>query len=206
MSKSLNIGIVIFDDVEELDFVGPWEVFTSAASLLAQHDRDAAPWTVRTLAQHERPVRCRKGLRVLPDATLDTVSALDLVLVPGGQGTRREMKNEVLLEWLRRVTPGCRFVTSVCSGALVLHQAGDARGKRITTHWRVIEELRALGDATVLEGVRFVRDGKLVTSAGVSAGIDLALWLVGQLVTPDFARTVQRSIEYFPAPPYTAEI
>ena len=199
----MNIGILIFDDAEELDFVGPWEVLTSAAKLLGE---DPDPWTVRTIAQHERPVRCAKGMRIVPDCTLDTVAALDVVLVPGGQGTRRELKNEVVLDWLRRVTPGCRFVTSVCSGSLVLHAAGDARGKRVTTHWRVIEELRARGDVTVVEGVRFVRDGRLVTSAGVSAGIDMALWLVGALKTPQLARDVQRMIEYFPAPPYTAEV
>ena len=198
----MNIGILIFDDVEELDFVGPWEVLTSAAMLLGE---DPDPWTVRTIAQHDRPVRCAKGLRVTADCTLDAVDALDVVLVPGGQGTRRELKNEVVLAWLRRVTPGCRFVTSVCSGALVLHAAGDARGKRATTLWKVLDELRARGDVTVVEGVRFVRDGNLVTSAGVSAGIDMALWLVGALKTPELARKVQRHIEYYPAPPYTAD-
>jgi transcriptional regulator GlxA family with amidase domain len=201
---SVSIGIVIFDDVEELDFVGPWEVLTSAKKLAAT-DPAQEQWTVRTIAQHERPVRCAKGMRVLPDCTFDVVDALDIVVVPGGQGTRRELKNEVLLDWLRRMSPTCRFVTSVCSGALVLHAAGDARGKRTTTHWSVVEELRARGDVTVVEGVRFVRDGRLVTSAGVSAGIDMALWLVGQLRDPVFARHVQRAIEYHPAPPYTAE-
>jgi transcriptional regulator GlxA family with amidase domain len=94
----------------------------------------------------------------------------------------------------------------VCTGALLLHEAGFAKGRRVTTYFGFVEALRARGDVTVLEGVRYVRDGNLVTSAGVSAGIDMALWLAGQLYSPDVARQVQRAIEYDPAPPYTAEI
>lgn len=194
-------GIVIFDGAEELDFVGPWEVFTAAAHVAG----DAAE-RVLLLAEHARPVRCAKGMRVLPDVTLAEAPELDVVLVPGGRGTRREVDNPALIDWLARVAPRCAWVTSVCTGSLLLHAAGPARGRRVTTHWSFVEELRARGDITVLEGVRFVRDGNLVTGAGVSAGIDLALWLVGQLHGPAFAREVQRYIEYYPAPPYAAEL
>jgi len=131
---------------------------------------------------------------------------MDVVLVPGGQGTRREVDNPVLIEWLRKVGANCQWVTSVCTGALLLHEAGFARGKRVTTHWAFIETLAKRGDVTVLEKRRYVRDGNLVTSAGVSAGTDMALWLVGQWHGPDTARLVQRGIEYDPAPPYTAEV
>jgi transcriptional regulator GlxA family with amidase domain len=192
-----TIGIVLFNDVEELDFVGPWEVFRSAARLNGD--------TVILLAENEGLVRCAKGMRVQPDATLADAPPLDVVLVPGGQGTRREVKNVALIEWLRSVGARCRWVTSVCTGALLLHEAGFARGRRVTTYWGFVDDLRARGDVTVLDNVRFVRDGNLVTSAGVSAGIDMALWLVGQLNAPDFARQVQRNIEYYPAPPYSAE-
>jgi len=193
----ITTGILLFDDVEELDFAGPWEVLTSAA-MLEPEDR------VVTIAQVAE-VRCAKGLRVLADHNLENAPELDVVLVPGGQGTRREVDNPVLMDWLRKVGPGCQWVTSVCTGALLLHEAGFARGRRVTTHWAFVDALRERGDVTVLDDVRFVRDGNLVTAAGVSAGIDMALWLLGQLHSPDLARKVQRYIQYEPAPPYTAE-
>lgn len=194
-----SIGIVAFDDAEELDFVGPWEVFTMAAQANGT-DR------VLLLAEHARPVRCAKGLRVVPDASLAEAPPLDVVLVPGGIGTREAMESEALLAWLRDVGARCRWVTSVCTGALVLHRAGFLAGRRATTHWSMLEALRDMGDVTVLEGRRYVRDGNVVTAAGVSAGIDMALWLVGELHGPDFARGVQRFMEYDPAPPYAAAV
>jgi len=195
----ITTGILLFDDAEELDFVGPFEVLTAAA-MLEKSDR------VVTIAQEARPIRCAKGLRVLPDHGFADAPRLDVVLVPGGQGTRREVANPVLIDWLRQVGAGCRFVTSVCTGALLLHEAGFARGRRVTTHWAFEETLRGRGDVTVVGGVRYVLDGKLLTAAGVSAGIDMALWLVGQLHSPELARTVQRYIQYDPAPPYAAEV
>ena len=195
------IGILIFDGVEELDFVGPWEVFTAAAQV-AGDGRDG----VMLLAEHNRTVRCAKGMRVLPDCRLSEAPRLDVLVVPGGQGTRREVDNAGLIGWITRTAAGCTWVTSVCTGALLLHAAGPARGRRVTTHHSFVAALRARGEVTVLEGLRFVRDGNLVTAAGVSAGIDMALWLVGQLRDPAFARTVQRYIEYHPAPPYAAEL
>jgi transcriptional regulator GlxA family with amidase domain len=194
-----TIGILLFDDVEELDFAGPWEVFTSAAADRPQN-------RVLTVAQNGEPVRCAKGLRVLPDCSFETAPDLDVVLVPGGQGTRREVDNPALIDWLRSTAQGCTWVTSVCTGALLLHEAGPARGRRVTTHWGFIEALRARGDVTVLEGVRYVRDGNLVTSAGVSAGIDMALWLVGQIYDVAHARRIQHYIEYDPSPPYGADV
>ena len=192
-----TIGILLFDDVEELDFAGPWEVFTAA-----RQEGDV----VVTVAEHDRPVRCAKGLRVIPDHTLQDAPALDVLLVPGGQGTGQQVSNWILIEWIRKVAPGCAWVTSVCTGALLLHEAGPARGKRVTTYFGFVEALRARGDVTVLENVRYVRDGNVVTSAGVSAGIDMALWLVGQIYGVENARRVQRGIEYDPAPPYSADV
>ena len=194
-----SIGVVIFDDAEELDFVGPWEVLTMATELTKRGK-------VVTIAEHARPIRAAKGMRIVPDCTFDDAPKLDVVVVPGGMGTRREVKNPAMIDWLRRVGEGCAWVTSVCTGALLLHEAGFARGRRVTTHWSFVEQLRARGDVTVVEHTRFVRDGKLVTAAGVSAGIDMALWLVGQLHTPELARNVQRAMEYDPAPPYAFEV
>lgn len=197
---SQSIGIVLFDGAEELDFAGPWEVFTMAASR-----RDGV--RVTTLAERDGPVHCAKGMRVLPDRTLDESGPLDVVLVPGGQGTRREVDNAVLLEWLRKIAPGCTWVTSVCTGSLVLCGAGLARGRRVTTHWSFIDSLRQrYPDTQVLENSRYVRDGNLVTAAGVSAGIDMALWLCGQLWGVEAARNTQRAMEYDPAPPYSADV
>ncbi len=213
---SITVGILLFADAEELDWAGPYEVFGMAASLRAgvearnepvsDDERAAADLRLVTIAQTKDAVRCRKGLRVLPDHDFGDHPPLDVVLVPGGQGTRREVDNPVLIDWLREVGAGCTWVTSVCTGALLLHEAGFARGRRVTTHWAFVDTLRARGEVEVLERVRYVRDGNLLTAAGVSAGTDMALWLVGQLFAPDFARGVQRAMEYDPAPPYTAEI
>lgn len=200
----ITTGILLFDDAEELDFVGPWEVLTAAAML--QGRQGSPPDRVVTIAESARTIRCAKGLRVIPDHAFANAPKLDVVLVPGGQGTRREVSNERLIAWLKNVGAGCEWVTSVCTGALLLHEAGFAKGRRVTTHWAFVETLRQRPDVTVLEGVRWVRDGNLVTSAGVSAGIDMALWLVGQIHGADFARAVQRYIEYQPAPPYAAEV
>jgi len=160
---------------------------------------------VVTIAEHDRPVACKKGLRVVPDYTFADAPGLDILLVPGGEGARRGVENPALIEFVRRAGHACRWVTSVCTGSYLLHAAGYTRGKRITTHWGYVEALRALDDMTVLDQVRYVRDGNLVTAAGVSAGIDMALWLVGQMHGAQHARIVQRAIQYEPAPPYAAE-
>ena len=192
-------GILLFEGAEELDFVGPWEVLTATAQVTGEGR------TV-TIAEGEGPVRCAKGLRVLPDHSFANAPALDVVLVPGGIGTRREVGNPALIDWLRKAGARATWVTSVCTGSLLLHEAGFARGKRVTTHWAFVPEFRKRPEVTVLDGPRYVRDGSLVTSAGVSAGIDMALWLVGQLHSPEVARKVQRYLQYEPAPPYAAEV
>lgn len=201
-----KIGILVFDDAEELDFVGPWEVFTMTNEVFTRAGK-SAPHDVMLLAERDAPIRCAKGMRVLPDLRLEQCAALDVLLIPGGMGTRREVKNESLLAWIARVAEGCSWITSVCTGALLLTAAGPAKGKRVTTHWAFVETLRSRGEASeVLENIRYVRDGKVVTAAGVSAGIDMALWLVGQLHGAATARQVQRAMEYDPAPPYAAEV
>ncbi len=201
---TLSIGILVFDDVEELDFVGPWEVFTMGNEM-ARRAGKPVPHDVFLVAEREGQIRCAKGLRVLPDKTTAECRALDVLLVPGGQGTRREVGNAALLAWIAAVARDAQWVTSVCTGALLLTAAGPAKGKRVTTHWGFIEALRARGEAkAVLEHYRYVRDGNVVTAAGVSAGIDMALWLTGEWHGPDFARLVQRGMEYDPAPPYAA--
>jgi len=200
------VGIVVFDGAEELDFVGPWEVFTASAALRAEAEVDgSADDRVVLVAESSAPVRCAKGLRVLPDLTFADVTALDVVVVPGGRGTRREVENPLLLGWLRTVDATTTWTTSVCTGSFLLHASKVAEGRRLATHWGSEDRLAALGVDVVREA-RFVRDGKVVSSQGVSAGIDMALWVVGQLHSPAHARRVQRYIQYDPAPPYSADI
>ena len=195
---TIRIGILIFDGAEELDFVGPWEVFTMARALSSN------ACEVLLIAERDEAVRCAKGMRVLPDATLTTCGTLDVILVPGGQGTRREVENKSLLEWIERSSRTAKWTTSVCTGALLLTAAGPAKGKNVTTHWNYIGALRERGEAAqVLDNFRYVQDGNVVTAAGVSAGIDMALWLTGQLFDVPFARRVQRQMEYDPLPPYS---
>ena len=192
-------GLLIFDDAEELDFTGPWEVFTASAML-----RDHAD-TALLIAERPGPVRCAKGMRVLPDRTLADHPPLDVLLVPGGMGTRREVANPVVTDWIRTVSATAAWTTSVCTGALLLHEAGPARGRRVATHHAFEETLRERGDITVTSDARYVVDGTLVTSQGVSAGIDMALWLIGALHGRDHSRAVRRHIQYDPAPPYLAD-
>ena len=194
-----SLGIVLFPGVEELDFVGPWEILRSA-----QVNTDA-DLSVSTVAQRIEPIDCNKGLNVLPEHDFASCRALDAVLVPGGRGTRRERDNPAMLDFLRQRCAEADWMISVCTGVMLLSAAGLIAGSRVTTHWAAIAELRGMDPSLeVCEGERYVRDGNLLTSAGVSAGIDMSLWLLGELYGPDLARRVQKGIEYFPAPPYAA--
>jgi transcriptional regulator GlxA family with amidase domain len=191
--------VLAFDGAEELDIVGPWEVFTASAALLERAGEPADRAVL--VAAGPDPVACRKGLRLLPDATFDDHPPLDVVVVPGGDGARLAAADPTLLGWLSAVGARASWVAGVCTGALLLHASGLAAGKRLATHWAFEDQLEALG-ATVVRGSRWVVDGNLVSSQGVSAGIDMALWLVGQLHSPTHARATQRYIQYDPAPPY----
>ena len=190
-----SIAIVIFPVVEELDFVGPWEVFSFLRSL------EPEACDVFTVAEHGGEVRCAKGLRVLADYSFETAPRPDIILVPGGMGTRTEVENPRLIEYLQRAGGAAEVSTSVCTGSFLLARAGLLEGKRATTHWASLDRLRALGTVEVVEE-RWVDEGAVVTSSGVSAGIDMALYLVGRLWGAETARRVQKGIEYFPAPPY----
>ncbi len=195
-----TVGILLFDNAEELDFVGPWEVYTVAAM-------GDDTMNVFTVSQTGETVTCAKGMRVLPDHSFETAPPVDILVVPGGEGTRAEAENTVLLDWITKVSENCQWVTSVCTGSLLLALAGPAKDKKVTTHWSFVDSLRERGVAgDVLANIRYVRDGNVVTSAGVSAGIDMSLWVLGQLTSPANARKVQHYIEYDPAPPYAADV
>ena len=196
----MQIGILLFNKVEELDFAGPYEI------LAAAEDRRPEEIQVKTYAFDQLEVICNKRLKVSAHALCEDAPQLDVLLVPGGNGSRAVAENPEMIAWVRKQAKGAKWVTSVCTGARVLEAAGLVDGKRITTFHEAIPELRDSGRAAeVLDNVRFVQDGSLITSAGVSAGIDMTLWLLGQLTSPAFAREVQAYVEYYPAPPYTAE-
>jgi transcriptional regulator GlxA family with amidase domain len=194
-----TFGLLVFDGAEELDFCGPWEVFTTSSMIREFSDQ------VVLIAERVGAVRCAKGMKVIPDHTLEDAPPLDLLLVPGGNGTRREVTNPNLIGWIARTSETVTWITSVCTGALLLHEAGVARGRRVATHHGFEDTLQARGDVTVVRDARYVVDGNLVTSQGVSAGIDMALWVTGQMYGHDHARAVSRHIQYNPAPPYLAD-
>lgn len=193
-----TIGIVVFPQVEELDFVGPLEVFGSMAFL--DHD-----WQVVTIAESSAGVKGTHGLNIKTDHTFENAPPLDVLLVPGGQGERREVDNPRMIQFVREAGSNASYVTSVCTGAFILHRAGFLSGRRATTHWGAIERLQELGDVEVMKE-RFVQDGNLVTAAGVSAGIDMALHLVSVLKDAQTATNVQKMMEYYPQPPSFAEV
>jgi transcriptional regulator GlxA family with amidase domain len=190
-----SIAIVIFPAVEELDFVGPWEVFSFLRSL------EPEACDVFTVSENGGEVRCAKGLRVLADYSFDSAPKADIVLVPGGMGTRTEVENPRMIAYLSRAAATAEVTTSVCTGSFLLERSGLLAGRRATTHWASLDRLRALGTVEVAED-RWVDEGPVITASGVSAGIDMALHLTGRLWGPETARRVQKGIEYFPAPPY----
>ncbi len=188
----MKTSILIFDGITALDAIGPYEVLRSVPG-----------WEVEFVAKATGEVRTDSGhLGLSADHALEEVSETDIVLVPGGAGNRPLLDDEQVLSWLREVDGRTKWTTSVCTGSLVLGAAGLLEGKRATGHWLYLEPLRAYGADPV--GGRYVEDGKVVTAAGVSAGIDMALHLVGQEVGPEVAQAVQLGIEYDPQPPFDA--
>ena len=184
-----NLGILIFDNVEDLDFTGPLEVFGTTSHLKPD---SLHPFTIQ---REGRQVMTVNGLKVTPDYSFRNCPRLEILLVPGGIGTRTEMKDPETLGFVKRNATSCELLLSVCTGALVLAAAGLLRGKRATTHWAALEELKAFPEINV-DRSRYVRDGKIVTSAGVSAGIDMAFYVTKELFGVTAAEEVARDIEY----------
>ena len=201
-----TIGIFIFNDAEELDFVGPYEVFTMINTILQYQGKPDAVKVV-LISQDGKDVTGKKGMRVGAHAAMTDINALDVICIPGGFGTRELINNETVIHWIQAIAPTCEWVTSVCTGSFILAKAGLTKDKKISTYWAAFDEFKALGlEGNLIPHVRYVRDGNVVTSAGVSAGIDMALWLTGQMFDPAFARAVQRGMQYDPAPPYAGDV
>jgi transcriptional regulator GlxA family with amidase domain len=192
-----HIGILLFDDFEELDAVGPWEVL---AFWTREFPEDG--WTVSTFSRDGDPVRAAKGLQVTPDQSYETVPALDVLIYPGGVGTRDHLSDEAQLDWVRAQRQFVPLMTSVCTGSLVYAAAGLLAGRPATTHWGSLDLLQSLEPSLQLRpDDRYVDDGDLITASGVSAGIDMALHLVDRLAGRERAQAVRRGIQYDPQPP-----
>jgi cyclohexyl-isocyanide hydratase len=188
---TIDIGFLVFPNVQQLDLTGPFEVFASWPQA-----------KVRLVAASLAPVVSATGLRLSPDLTFADCPRLDVVCVPGGAGVNPLLAHEPTLAFLRDQAAGARFVTSVCTGALVLGAAGLLAGKRATTHWASLDLLAAFGAVPV--SARVVRDGALMTGGGVTAGIDFALTLIAELAGREVAESIQLALEFAPAPPLAA--
>lgn len=192
MSTPRTVGILIFPEVEILDFCGPFEVFSSARS-----ESGEKVFNALTVAETDALVTCRGGLLVQPNVTFATAPKFDIILAPGGYGTDTQQENPVVLDWLRQQRGVAELTTSVCTGAFLLGAAGLLDGLRATSHWSTIDRLRGfVPGATVLDDERVVDEGEIITSAGVSAGIDMALHVVRRLHGDAAAVNTARDMEY----------
>jgi len=190
MQSTSNVAIVLFDDVEVLDFCGPFEVFSVAGQL-------GAPFKIVTIAEKMRPVLARNGLSVNPDHPLSDAPESQIVLVPGGPGTRREMNNVAIIDWIRDRSKTADLVLSVCTGALLLAKAGLLDGLEATTHWAAIDLLRKIAPSTTIRADRrYVDNGRIICSAGVAAGIDMSLHVVERLAGAEIATKTAGQMEY----------
>ncbi len=191
------VGIIIFPEVEVLDFCGPYEVL-AVTRLHEERRRDEpSPFELLLVAEQTEAITASGGLKVLPDCTLAKCPPLDILMVPGGWGTRRQIHNEPLIRWIAQRGRQVETLASVCTGAMLLGQAGLLDGRRATTHWRSLTWMRESFPAvTVVEDLHVVEDGHILTSAGIAAGIDLALKLVARYHGEAIARATARHMEY----------
>lgn len=190
-AKPFRIGLLLFPEITQLDMTGPYEVFTKFPNV-----------EVHLVAKTMDPVVANGGMQILPTVTLEACPQLDIVCVPGGGGMNPLLNDKETLEFLRKQAAGARYVTSVCTGALVLGAAGLLKGKRAATHWMSRDMLSAFGAIPVAE--RVVQDGNVITGGGVTAGIDFALTVAAEAFGPDLAKSIQLGIEYDPHPPFNA--
>jgi transcriptional regulator GlxA family with amidase domain len=192
-----KVGVLVFPEVEVLDFCGPFEVFSVARLVEDRRRQDPSPYEVVLVAEQPGVIVTTGGLKVVADHTFDDCTPLNVLVVPGGWGTRREMMNDRLITWLEEQARQVTTLTSVCTGSLLLGKAGLLDGKRATTHWRVLEEMRKLFPAVkVINDQHVVEEGDLLTSAGISAGIDMALRVVTRHHGEAIARATARYMEY----------
>jgi len=192
-----RVGILTFPDVEVLDFCGPFEVFSVTRLNEEARREEPSPFEVLLVAERMDTVVATGGLKVVPDVTIDRCPPLDILVVPGGWGTRTEVHNQRLIDWIGERGRSVETLTSVCTGSMLLGQAKLLDGRRATTHWRSLSRMRdAFPAVTVEEKLHVVEDGHVVTSAGISAGIDMALRIVIRYFGEAVARATARNMEY----------
>ena len=197
--KKINVGILIFDEVEVLDFAGPFEVFSRTRLLKGAESRrsnDSAPFNPFTVSMDTNPLTATGGLKIISDYTIKDCPNIDILVVPGGFGTRTLLNNENLLLWIKSISDQATITSSVCTGSLLLAKAGLLEDKRATTHWGAIQALKSISkDIQVIDNRRIVND-EIITSAGVSSGIDMAFMIVENLYGEQVASDTAKYIEF----------
>lgn len=197
MANQKTVGILIFDQVEVLDFCGPFEVFSVARLDETKRMEEPSPFQVVLIAERDQPVVTMGKMRVLPEYTLENCPPLDVLVIPGGWGTRRELSNTKLLEWIKQRAREVGLLTSVCTGALLLAEARLLDGLRATTHWAALEPMRQRFPQVKFESqYHWVEDGNVITSAGIAAGMDMALRVVARYFGETVARKAAERMEY----------
>ncbi|MED1783487.1 DJ-1/PfpI family protein [Brevibacillus fortis] len=193
-SKQWRVGIFIFDDVEVLDFAGPLEVF----SVTSMENDSHTPFLVKTVSEKGNMIQTLNGLKVQPDYSFDNMPVFDILIIPGGVGAReREVHNEQVINWIREQMQQVELMASVCTGAFLLAKAGLLTGKKATTHWVSLERLeKEFPEVIVQKGVKFIDEGNIVTSAGISAGINMSFHIIKRLVGAEVAEQTAKTMEY----------
>ncbi len=192
-----RVGIVLFENVEVLDFCGPFEVFSVTRLHEEKRREEPSPFEVLLVAEKTDPIVTTGGMKVIPHHTFENCPRLDILVVPGGWGTRKEIKNPIMLDWLRKCASEVETLTSVCTGSILLGFAGLLDGHRATTHWGSLDWMRKSLPTIIVEyDKHVVEDGRILTSAGISAGIDMALRVVARYYGEPVARATARYMEY----------
>lgn len=187
-----SVGIFLFNEVEVLDFAGPFEFF----SITKVHEEK--PFTVYTVSQNGEMITARNGLKVKPDYSIEDLPPVDILIIPGGKGAREnEVKNDIVINWVRQQMKEVKLMTSVCTGALLLAKAGLLEGLKATTHWASIQTFKKdFPNVEVMENVKFVDEGHIITSAGISAGINISFHIVKNLLGVEIAEETAKNMEY----------
>ncbi|HDR7757714.1 TPA: DJ-1/PfpI family protein [Bacillus cereus] len=192
MMNKWSVGIFLFNEVEVLDFAGPFEVFS------VTEVNEEKTFTVYTVSENGEMITARNGLKVQPDYSIENLPPVDILIIPGGLGARKyEIKNEIVIKWIRQQMKEVKLMTSVCTGALLLAKAGLLEGLKVTTHWASIEKFKnEFQNVEVIENVKFVDEGHIITSAGISAGINMAFHIVKNLLGVHVAEDTAKRMEY----------
>ncbi|MDA1867620.1 DJ-1/PfpI family protein [Bacillus cereus] len=192
MMNKWSVGIFLFNEVEVLDFAGPFEVFS------VTEVNEEKPFTVYTVSENGEMITARNGLKVQPDYSIENLPPVDILIIPGGLGAREyEIKNEIVIKWIGQQMKEVKLMTSVCTGALLLAKAGLLAGLKATTHWASIEKFQnEFQNVEVIENVKFVDEGHIITSAGISAGINMAFHIVKNLLGMHVAEDTAKRMEY----------